>query len=337
MGVGIDIGSKSIKVVELSKDGDKFRLKGLGVVGYSGKSIDAMEEEREFAGVAEILMKLLKESSINEKNISISLPESAVFTRTIKFPNLTDQEINSAVKWEADQYIPIPLEEAIVQHEIVERNTASSPPSVSVLLVAAPRKLVQKYMKVVDLAKLNPVFVETELVSLVRSLSSPDRVSLIIDFGARSTDVAISKNGSIAFSRSIPTAGNAFTRAVAQSLGIEEGQAEQYKRAYGFADNQLEGKIKAALEPVFKSVIDEIKKAIHFYQTEEKGKNPSYVVVSGGTAGLPHVIAHLSSSLGLEVLMANPFAKLSVEEEKMKKIAPFAPLYAISVGLAMRQ
>lgn len=335
MSVGLDIGSKTIKLVELVKDGPRRKLRSSGVVGYSGSPIEHMQDGKELTVLAELIKKLHKESNTSSKDVIIALPEPQVFTRTIKFPLLTDQEIASAVKWEAEQYIPIPVNEAIIQHKILERREGASPPEVLVLLVAAPRVLVEKYVKAVQTAGLAVVAVETELMALVRALAPADQTTLLIDFGARSTDIAIAKNGLLSFSRSIPTAGEAFTRAVAQSLGVEQKQAEEYKRTYGLSGSQLEGKVGGALGPVFKLVADELKKAIQYYQTEEKGDVPSSVILSGGTAGLPEAISTLSKSLGLEVVVGNPFAKVTMDPETAKKIAPYAPLYSIAIGLAL--
>jgi type IV pilus assembly protein PilM len=337
MSVGLDIGSKTIKIVELARSGQSFTLKGSGVVGYAGTPIEKMEDEKEIATLGQNIAKLAKEANISSKEVVVALPETQVYTRAIKFPLLTDQEIASAVRWEAEQYIPIPVKEAIIQHQVLERKENVSPPEVSVLLVAAPRKLIDKYLKVVQAARLETIAVETEIMALVRALAPPQQVVLLVDFGARSTDIAIAKNGKLTFTRSIPTAGEALTRSVAQSFGIEHQQAEQYKRAYGLSPNQLEGKIKTALTPVFNMVTDEIKKAIHYYQSEEKGEAPAAAIVSGGTAGMPEAISTLSSSLGIEVVIANPFSRVQVSQQVMQSLSGYAPLYSIAVGLAMRE
>ncbi len=334
MSVGLDIGSKTIKIVELSKEGKSAQLVASGVVGYSGNSPDKMVEDREFAALAEIVKKLHKEARISQKEVNIALPEQLVFTRVIKFPLLTDQEVNAAVKWEAEQYIPIPLSEAIVQHQILERRENASPPEVLVLLVAAPRLVVEKYLKVVELAGLTAISIETELTALVRCLAPTNLTSLVIDFGATSTDIAIAKNGSLVFSRSITTAGEAFTRAVAQALGVEINTAEEYKRTYGLT-TQLEGKVKGAIDPVFRVVVDEVKKAIHFYQTEEKGDVPAAIILSGGTSGMPEAMSLLSKHLGIEVVVGNPFEKIAMDADVSRTIAAYAPLYPIAIGLAL--
>lgn len=336
MSLGLDIGSKTIKVVELAREGEKFILKAAGVVGYSGVDLPEIQGDKEMVALSIVIKKLVKDAKVTAKDVVIGLPEPQVFTRVIKFPMLTDQEIISAVKWEAEQYVPIPINEAIVQHQVIERRENATPPEVLVLLVAAPRALVEKYVKVVSLSGLNSVAVETELTALARSLGTPGKTSVILDFGARSSDIAIVKDSSVLFSRSIPTAGEAFTRAVAQSLGVSPAQAEEYKRTYGMTPGQLEGKVGAAIEPVLRTIAEEIKKAIHYYLSEEKGESPVSLVLAGGTAGMPEAASYLTKSLGLEVVMGNPFQKVVTKPEEMKRLAPFAPLYSSALGLAMR-
>lgn len=336
MNVGIDIGSKTIKIVELDKEGSKWKLRASGIIGYNGETPEDIKDEKDLATISAIIKKLHKEAKISSKNVNVSLPETQVFTRTIKFPLLTDAEIASAVKWEAEQYIPIPISDAVVQHQIIEKREDTTPPQVLVLLVAATRSLIEKYVKIIHMAGLMPVSLETELMALVRALAPPDQTNLIVDFGAQSTDIAIVKNGQLAFSRSIPTAGEAFTRAVAQILGVEKQQAEQYKKTYGLMGGQLEGKIKGALDPVFRMVADEIRKAMHFYQTEEKGSKPQSLILAGGTAGMPEVVNVLTRILGLEVIVGNPFARIAVDPKVSKTVAMYAPLYSVAVGLAMR-
>lgn len=335
--VGIDIGSKSIKIVELEKSAQGFSLLASGIVGYSGTTVDKLAEDKEIAGVADIVRKLHKEAGVSSKDVNISIPESLVFTRTIKFPLLTDAEIASAIKWESEQYIPIPISEAIIQHTVLERNETATPPSVLALLVAAPRVIVEKYTKVAIAAGLNPISVETELIALSRSLAPAGKTVLLLDFGANSTDIAIAKNTLLSFSRSVPIAGEAFTRAVAQTLGVNAAQAEEYKKTYGLNASQLEGKVKMALEPILRLAVDEIKKAIQYYQSEEKGEAPSVIIASGGSSGMPDIISMLTTLLNIEVLVANPFQKVGIDQETAKKLTPYAPLYSVAVGLAMRE
>lgn len=337
MSLGLDIGSKTIKLVELNREGKKYSLKSAGVVGYTGADVEKLKDERELASLAGIIKKLVKDVKISSKIVSISLPETLVFTRVMKFPLLTDQEIASAVKWEAEEYIPIPLKDAVVEHVILERQEVGNPPQVLVLLTAVRRELVEKYVRVCDLAGLKVNGVETELMSDTRSLAPPEKTVMIVDLGAKSTDIAIVRNEQMFLSRSIPTAGDAFSRAVAQALGVSLKQAEEYKRTYGLSREQLEGKVGSALLTIIKGVSGEIKKAISYYQLDIKGEAPSSIILVGGGAGLPELSTTLTRLLGSEVVIGNPFAKIQVALESNKGLRDYAPLYSSAVGLAMRE
>ncbi|CAN5324963.1 type IV pilus assembly protein PilM [soil metagenome] len=337
MSVGIDIGSKTIKVIEIKKENGKPVLKAAGVVGVKDISIERMQDEVEYQNLANTIKKIMSDAKISSKDVSISLPEQSVFTRNIKFPLLTDQEIASAVKWQAEEIIPIPLKDAIFQHVILARNENSQPPEVSVLVVAAPRVLVQKYIKLLSMAGLSVVGVETELLAITRALSVPNQVAVIVDMGAKSTDIAIVKNSNLVFSRTIPTAGEALTRAVAQGLGVNPAQGEEYKKTYGLNSSQLEGKVTVSLTPVFKIIVEEIKKAIHFYQTDERAELPNLIILSGGSAGLPEISAVLTKSIGIEVVIANPFSKIGINPTTAASLKPYAPLYSVAVGLALKE
>lgn len=337
MAVGLDIGSKTIKIIELDKKGSGWSLKGAGVVGYSGNSPENFTDEKELTAMSDIVRKLVNEARVSKRNVILSLPESQVSTQLIKFPLLSDKEIASAVKWEAEQHIPFPIDDAVVQHKVIERNEQKTPPEVIVLLLAAPQALVEVYMTVAKMAGLEVKAVETELVALSRSLAPLDKTVLIMDLGARSTDIGICRKGNLMFTRSIATGGEAFTRAIGQSMSMDVSQAEQYKKTYGLSQAQLEGKVKTALEPVINMVVDEVKKAIHFYKTEEKAQSPQSIILTGGGTGLNELVSVLSAKLGLEVVIGNPFSKVDLSATASKNIANYAPLYAAAVGLGIRE
>lgn len=337
MAVGVDIGSHSIKAVETVKETGSFRLLSAGIVAQGAVNI-ASDSEADLVKITTNIKRLFKEAQIGSKQVVVALPESQVFTRLVKFPPLSDTEVASAIRWEAEQYIPIPLIEAQIQHFIVERREISGVGAVEVLLVAAPKKLVEKYVKIITLCGLEPIAVETETLALVRSLAPSDQTAFVIDFGASSTDIAIAKNANLVFSRSIPTAGEALTRAVATNLSVPAIQAEEYKKSYGLSKEQLEGKVRAALDPLFRIVADEMKKAVQFYQADQAGDAPKIVILSGGTSALPDAVSTFSKLLGLDVVIGNPFSSLiKTDAETAKKLAPFGPLYAIAAGLSIWQ
>ena len=227
------------------------------------------------------------------------------------------------------------MTEAVVQHLVLEKKEGSG--EVLVLLVAAPKTVVEKYIKIVRLAGLNPISAETELVALSRSLAPPKGTSIILDLGANSTNMAIVKDTKVFFTRSIPVAGEAFTRAVAQGIGVSPEQAEEYKKTYGLSSSQLEGKVKNALDPVMRMVVDEVKKAIHFYQTEGQIDMPTSVVVTGGASFMPEIQTYLADLLGLETIIGDPFTRFHLDAETLKSLIQYTSYYGVATGLAIRE
>lgn len=336
MSIGLDIGSQTIKIIELSGDKNKY-LKSAGAVSLSSEiDIANLKDEKTMANLAQAIKKLASDAKIGGKQVAVSIPESKVFTRILKFPLLTDQEIASAVKWEAEEYIPIPIEEAVIEHQIIERRETSSPPQVLVLLIAAPKVLVENYIKIVELAGFDVEAAENSLMALSRSLSFPDKTAVIVDIGASSSDIAISQKGQLYFSRSVPTAGSAFSRAVAQSLGVSPDQAQQYKKTYGLNQKQLEGKVYQSLSPIVGALGEEVKKSMHYHQNENRGEAPSILILAGGSAAMPGITSLFARYTGLEVSIANPFAKINVDQKSATNLSKFAPLYAVAAGLALR-
>mgnify|MGYP001024158105 CR=1 FL=1 len=339
MSVGLDIGSKTIKVVELAKVGQGFSLKAAGAVSFQGVQVDKLGEEKEIAQFASTLKKLFADARITSRRVVLSIPESLAFTRTVKFPLLTNEEIESAVKWEAEEYIPIPVRDAVVRHQILERQETGNPPQVLVQVIAVPRLLIDKYVNVASAAGLEVIAIETELLALSRTWGAPDKTTMLADFGARSTNVGIIKNSQLFLSRSIPTAGEAFSRAVSMGLGVTPIQAEEYKATYGLTEGQLEGKVGRALKPVLSVISDELKKTMSYFQLETRNEPPRSIILSGGSAGLPGMAAELTRLLNMEVQVGNPFTRpdIAIDPDSAKSLANFAPIYAVSVGLALRE
>lgn len=336
MGVGIDIGSKTIKVVELSGSGGKYQLRGAGAVGYQGISIDQNTQEQDLTVVATTLRKLFKDVRIHSKNVNLALPESQVFTRVLKFPLLNDEEVANAVKYEVEDYIPIPIAEAVVEHQIIERVEKGNPPKVLVLLTATTRALVEKYVQAASMAGLSVDSVETSLIASIRSVAPTDRNSVVVEVGARSTEIAVSRAGQLYFTRSIPTAGEAFTRAIAQAFNIPAPQAEQYKQTYGFDAQQLEGRVRMAMQPVLSIITEEIKKTIHYYQAETHGEPPNSLILAGASASVPNILQVMSEAINVEVALANPFKNIQMDDATSRSMTPYAHLYTVASGLAMK-
>ncbi|MBM3205379.1 type IV pilus assembly protein PilM [Candidatus Shapirobacteria bacterium] len=333
---GLDIGSHQIKMVKLAKSGKQYRLLALGNAPSTQKGI-LSEAEADLTALATIIKKLHQETKINTKNVVTALPQDQVFVQVISLPKMSTDELLSALKWEAEQYVPIPLNEVTLTHQILGEVQENGKQKTEVLLAAAPNRLIDRMVTVLKTAGFNPLSLETEIMAVVRSLIAPDsEMTMVVDFGAKATDIAVTENGQINFVRSISTAGEALTRAVASGLGLDVNQAEAYKKAYGADPEKLEGKMLQALGPVIEVVVAEMEKIIQFHQLE-KNKIIKRVILTGGTASLPEMASLLAKKLNLEIQVGDAFAQI-IKDELTKKIpAQDVPLYAIATGLAMKE
>lgn len=334
---GLDIGSTSIKVVQLSQTGKNFSLVAAGITSSPAKGLES-ENIQDMEVLAQTIKKLVSDTKINTPDVAISMPESKVYTRLMnKLPLLTDEEVASAIAWQAEPYIPIPIEQASLSYQIVQRNQpqGSKPGSTEVLLVAAEKDLVKRYNDLAAMAGLNLVNVTSEMSALSGSLSIPSQTVLVADIGATSCDFGIVRSGQLLVSRSVATGGNVLTRAVMTNLSVDNSRAEEYKKSYGLSAQFLEGRVRSALEPVVKVIAEEAKKTIQYYKSDAgKDDQVSAMVISGGTAGIPDGAAYFANEVGLEVSVGDPFSQIAKNEQTAKSLSAWTPLYGIAVGLA---
>lgn len=333
---GLDIGSDSIKIVELSGGKDNFQLQTLGLIKTTGMGISS-DSERDLIALAEAIRKLKKEIRVVSDNVVASIPDRNVFTHLLEIPKMTPEELHQAIPWEAENIIPQPLSEINLDWEIVEDDELASQNKMKVLLVAAPKALINKYLRVLKMAELEPVAIESEFLSAARCLKPvvTNTDLLIANLGLKSLDLALIRKGSLLLARSLPTAGEALTRALSTTLSMEQPAAEEYKKAYGLS-NQLEGKVAAALDPILRVMGNEIKKVAHYY--EEKCKDTlKLMILCGGSALLPGIAEHFTQMLNLEVQIANPFAGVKADETVKEPFRNISPLFVVAMGLAMKE
>lgn len=308
---GLDIGTHSIKVVQLRRDNKRFILQAFGKIDTPPNALSS-DAPLDQDALSNTLKTLIKDAKITSSNVATAFPESAIFTRVIEVPAMNDKELANAIQWEAEQYIPLPLKDVKLSWQILSRPDVKDMQGqkMSVFLVAAPITLIDRYMSLLKAAKLNPAAFETETIAIKRSLvdgREAGPTTLLISIGATTTDLSIVSGGIISFTRSISTGGVALARAIAQDLGFEMGQAEEYKKNYGLVEDQLEGKIMQAIKPVFDIITSEIERAVLFYQTRHPMDPVKRVVLVGGTANLPGMVVYLATTIGLEVQIGSPW------------------------------
>lgn len=335
--IGLDIGSSAVKAVWLSGGGNDYAL--LSALSYPSPAKGVQSESPvDQEEMAQVIRKIVSDGKITTEDVHIALSESSVYTKVLEMPVLSDKELSSAIHWEAEQYIPVPLENVTLDWEVLERPQKQQGEKMQVLLVGAPSILIDKYQKIMALAKLNIVSIETEILSATRAIvgSGYSPNCIVINIGARNTSFAILRNTSIFFTYSVPTGGIAITRAISADFGFSLQQAEEYKRVYGVTDKTLGGKIGQSTAPILQSIANEVKKAIAFYNEKHSSDSPvAQIVLTGGSAKLPGIDLFFAQNCGIETVIANPWTILS-NQQIPKELAENAPDYAISLGLAMR-
>lgn len=334
--IGLDIGSHSIKLIELAKNNNNIILIAAGSIATPPKSLSSnLPADQEALSGA--IRQLVKQTNAKTKDVTIALPESLVFTRVIEVPQLSERELSSAIRWEAEQYVPLPLDQVNLDFTILRDSKETGTTKMEVLLVASPKILIDKYLAILARADLNPVVAETEIISasraLVRTVMNV-RNTLIVSLGAQTTDLAILRGNTIAFTRSISSGGKALSRALVQSLDFNQIQAEQFKQTYGLEKNQLEGKILSAVKPIMDTIISEMKRAIVFYQ-EKNNERVEVILISGGTARLPGIVTYIAEATGIKVQLGNPWIGIQ-RDQRFMVLDQEGPTYCVAIGLALR-
>lgn len=342
--VGLDLGSHSLKAVELkkTKKGEKKELVGYDSAPAPPQSL-ASEAEVDLVAFSESLRNFFDEANFSTQNVAAALPESQVFTRVISVPQMNPKELENAMKWEAEQYIPIPLEEVSLDYRIIEEKVVKGKDGrdlMDILLVAAPLTLTKKYLKIINDAGLKVVGLETEAMAAARSLvglNSSSPTTMVVSLGAETTDISVVSEGNIRFTRSISTGGEAFARAVSQELGLEMTQAEEYTKSYGLEESELEGKVMKAIKPVFDVVVSEIKRSFAYYASQRQDDPLRRIVLAGGIAGLPGILAYLAAAVDVEVQLGDPWRSVAIPSKfDREELEDLGPKFAVAVGLALK-
>lgn len=327
----VDLGSVNIKIARLMKNGSKFELESLAMAPSPLPAM-ANANEQMLGNVAKTILQLKQDSRITTKNVVASMPESEVFVRLINLPKMSMSELETAITWEAEQYIPLPMAEVNYSYTVVEERPDGG---IDVLIVAAPLRLIEKYQMLFNMAGLELVALETELLAAARCVAGANASPvLVVDIGARSTDLAVVYQGKVVFSRAVSMAGAAITRSLMNGLQVDENQAESFKRSFGLDSNQMEGQVALAVGQVAQTIAVEISRTLTYYSSRTQTPISSVQLV-GGSAILPQLPTYLTGMVNVEVQIGNVWSKIDDRGRGAQIDNPAQ--YAIVLGLAMKE
>lgn len=333
--LGLDLGSFSIKAVELENKGKSRKLLTLGEIRTPVNLHSQSETDKR--AIANTIRRLIGEAKISTNKAVFGLTENDVFTQVVEFPYLSDTELAAAIDFEAEQYIPVPLSEVKLEYLVISSRPTGKDKRMQVLLVAARKAAIDHFVSLIELAGLQPVALETQVLASVRLVNSLFEKGnfLLLELGHTTSNIIVLQDQKISLTRTLKTGGEALTRAVASELGMELIQAEQYKSSYGLEANVLEGKVAKAMLPAFNIVIEELKKAHNFSLQKDPNLKINSLIVSGAAALMPGLNSYLAQTINLEVVTLDPFQNFTADKriEQLK----FKSRFTTAVGLALRQ
>ena len=355
---GLDISDLSLKIVKLKKKGKFYDLASFGQERIKPGIIKEGEikDKDKLAEIIKTAIKKVKGEKLKTKYVIASLPEERSFLQAIQMPRISEEDLKSAVIYEAENYIPLPIQEVYLDSQIISSVRGHSD-KLDVLLAALPKKIVDPYLFSFKKAGLQPRALEIESLSITRALIGNETFNssiLLIDLGETRTTFVVFADHAPRFTSSIPVSSGSFNEIISKNLGVSLTEAERLKMKYGLEervefkikDKETEikkgqGKIFEALIPALVDLIQQIKRHLEYYQTHFgylNGKGVTRILLCGGGANLKGLSQLLALELKIPVEIANPWVNILPEDRKeTPELSAEKSLgYTTALGLALR-
>lgn len=362
--LGIDIGSSSIKVVELKKKKDKVALV---TYGFSDRLAENYTDinKLDIKSITSTIESIVRKAGFSSShNVVSSLPTYTVFSSIINLSgNLNPKDLESAIQWEAKKVVPLPLKDIYLGWQKIggeglesknsfwsdnlakikltkdQAKPDTAAPKVKnsnkILLIGAPKNLIKSYAYTFKTLKFNLVSLETEVFGLIRSLIGNDKAtSMIVQIGANSTNIFIVDKGVPVLSRSIDVGGLAITKAIGRTLNISLEKAEQFK--YDLAASSQGAAMPKMISDIVAPIFNEIKYVMEVFASKE-GYIVEKIILTGGSAMLHGLPDYLSNALDVNVVIGDPWFRVAYPVEIKPVLEQIGPRLAVAIGLAMSE
>ena len=346
--VGLDIGSYSIKAVELKtrKKGDRETYE-VARIGYEPLPHDAIVEGTiiDSAAVVETIRLIFDENKISNKDIAISISGNSVIIKKISLPSMERQELAESIIWEAKHNIPYPYEETNVDYAVLNTPRGGEDRNLDILLVAAKKDKIANYSNVVNQARKNLQAIEVDVFALQNALeiNYPEillgKTVALINMGANITNVVIIEKGAPQLFRDLSLGGYFFTENMRKELNIPIEEAEKLLK--GIPGKSVPAdQFQNVLTMNVRDLLDEMEKTFSFYEAGEKReKKIEQIFLSGGLANVPNMAAAFEHKFRIKSETFNPFRNIPFDEKKFDPIYfnEMAPVFGVAVGLSTRK
>jgi type IV pilus assembly protein PilM len=338
--VGIDIGTRSVKLVQLKRVKGKYQLVNLGIAQLPTNAIvdNAIMDS---AAVADCVRSLVESHSVQTKNVATSVSGHSVIIRNIFLPMMSEDEVEASIEWEAEQYIPFEISDVNLDFQILGPDPRD-PSQIKVLLVAAKKDFIDEYLSVFNECGLNPVVMDIDCFALENAFQAnyeqEEDVVGLIDVGSSSMNINVLHGGVSVFNRDIQVGGNMFNDEIQKRLGLNSEEAELIKLG-GAIDEVPPDVVAEIISDSLEHLVQEIQRSIDFFAATSSDKKVDKVYLSGGVVKTHGLVETLQQKLGIPVEIMNPLRNVSIDSDKfdMEYVESVLPFLAIGAGLAMRR
>jgi type IV pilus assembly protein PilM len=351
--VGVDIGSRFIKMVQVARTRQGPAIVNFGCIPTPPKAVKDGVIQQPVA-VADALNALLAAQKVRQRKVIAAVSGQAAVIRNAEFPKMSASELRETLKWEAEQHIPIPPDDGVIDFAITNDGSSEPPKPMGVMLVGCQKRIVQGYVDTFADAGLKPIALEVDLLAVYRALGFngyfPSNQQgfgcALLDLGASSAYLSMFHQGLPQQTRNIPVAGNRFAEAIAEGMGgIGEEKARELRNQYGVA---IGTPVSRLVQPVAEELLLEIRRSLEFYLVKNVGRVVSHLFLVGGLAKMRGVPEFLESRLnealkerqsgaGLTVVVASPTAQMTMAPPAAEAVDLPGPEYLEALGLALRE
>ena len=340
--LGLDISSTSVKLLELSRSGSKYRVESYGVEPLPENAV-VEKNISDVEGVGEAIARLVDRSKTKVKQAAVAVAGSAVITKTIEMPAaLSEDEMENQLQVEADQYIPYPLDEVALDFE-VQGLSPRSEEQVEVLLAACRRENVEMRQAALELGGLKAKVVDIEAHCMQRAFDlvheqftaedGDDQIIAIIDIGATMTTLSVLTDSSTPYTREQLFGGKQLTEEIQRRYSLSVEEAGLAKKQGGLPDDYE----TEVLQPFKEAVVQQVTRSLQFFYSSSAYDDVDHIILAGGTASIEGLADMVAAKLGTPTSMANPFVNMSLSS-KVNEVSlnNDAPALMIACGLALR-
>ncbi|MBW2396574.1 MAG: type IV pilus assembly protein PilM [Deltaproteobacteria bacterium] len=341
--VGLDIGSSSVKVVELINRNKGIELQHVGIAPLPPEAI-VQGAFLNSGAIVDAISQAVDEAGIKTKNVATAVSGHSVIVKKISLPMMTRDELEESIRWEAEQYIPFDINEVNLDFQILESGEAEG--QMDVLLVAAKKDLIDDYVQVISEAGLTASVIDVAAFAVENAFEAncdpnPDEVVALVNIGAQVVSINIVDHGVPAFTRDVSTGGNVYTEEIQKALSVGWEEAERLKIGGGPDEESQEvvpQEVEKAMRSVTETVLGEISRSLDFFSATAAEARISKVVLSGGGSRVSGLDAAFQGKTNLPVEMLNPLARVMPSSKfDQQYLDQVAPLLSVSVGLGLRR